>query len=184
MYELNGYRLRLINDDDLPMVLNWRNAESIRANMYTDHFISLEEHLSWFACLKNKNDQIHLICEFEGIPFGVVNFVQISQAFQRAYWGFYLGGEQPSGRGAAMEYVAIEYAFSRLKLRKLCCEVISFNESVLKLHKRFGFVQEGLFNAHIIKNGKFEDVVSLALFDSVWEAEKLKLQRICFRNRR
>jgi UDP-4-amino-4,6-dideoxy-N-acetyl-beta-L-altrosamine N-acetyltransferase len=181
MFEFNGYILRSIEEKDLPMVLEWRNKESVRNNMYTDHVISFEEHRKWFSGLQGRKDQIHLICECSGLTIGVVNFVQINPAFQRAFWGFYLGGEQPPGRGVAMEYVALEFAFTELKLRKLCCEVIAFNEGVLKLHKKFGFQEEGLYRQHIIKQGKVEDVVSLALFASAWQEQKTKLHKICFR---
>jgi len=41
--------LRPIEEGDLATVLEWRNSERIRANMYTDHLISREEHRAGFA---------------------------------------------------------------------------------------------------------------------------------------
>lgn len=166
------------------MVLAWRNAEWIRANMYTDHIISIDEHRAWFAREQVNDSSAHLICERHGISVGCVNFVQIDKKNQKASWGFYLGEEKgPRGMGSAMEYLALEYAFNDLGLRKLCCEVFAFNQPVIKLHAKFGFQEEGVFSRHVLKNGRYEDVVALAIFKEVWEQNRDRLGKICFRLR-
>ena len=37
--------LRGIKEDELELMLSWRNAPKVRENMYTRHEISLSEHL-------------------------------------------------------------------------------------------------------------------------------------------
>jgi RimJ/RimL family protein N-acetyltransferase len=80
-----------------------------------------------------------------------------------------------------MEYLALEYAFTSLDLRKLCCEVFSFNSPVVKMHQKFGFQQEGLYRGHILKSGQPEDVIALALFAEEWAQIKQRMERVCFR---
>lgn len=184
MVKQGNYALRKLSKSDLPQILDWRNDPVVRQNMYTDHVITVEEHVRWFEGLAQRKDQVHLVCEYAGQPIGVINFVQIDPQHQRAYWGFYMDPSLPPGRGAAMEFLALEYAFSVLHLRKLCCEVFSFNEGVIKLHKKFGFQQEGLYRYHVIKSGQPEDVVFLALFPEDFLPLKDKLQRVCFRQRK
>jgi UDP-4-amino-4,6-dideoxy-N-acetyl-beta-L-altrosamine N-acetyltransferase len=46
--------LRAMNDNDLKMVLNWRNQPEVRQRMFTRHEISMEEHQAWWN--KTKND--------------------------------------------------------------------------------------------------------------------------------
>lgn len=184
MIEHKGFRLREMAEGDLETVLGWRNQPWIRANMYTDHEISLEEHRSWFSRAKHDPASLHLVCESEGEPIGCVNFTQIDRKNGRAFWGFYLGEENgPKGRGAAMEYLALQYAFGPLALRKLCAEVFSFNEKVLKLHDKFGFRQEGVYRRHMLKNGEYQDVVAIALFRDEWEGVAARLEKICFRGK-
>ena len=183
MFKMNSYSLRQLEESDLPLILEWRNDETVRKNMYTDHIITIEEHKLWYANLNQRNDQLYFICECNEKPIGVVNFVQLDLHNHCAYWGFYLGGEQPPGRGAAMDYIALEYAFSIMKLCKLCCEVFIFNKGVIKLHQKFGFHEERVLKAHVIKAGQPEDVVSLALLSSDWESKKNKLLRLCFRQK-
>jgi len=184
MTQVPEFRLREMTEDDLEMVLAWRNAERVRANMYTDHVISLDEHRAWFSRVKEDPEAVYLICEHQGTPIGCVNFVQIDRKNRNAYWGFYLGEEQgPRGRGSIMEYLALEYAFGPLDLRKLCCEVFCFNHPVIKLHTKFGFQEEGCFRRHVLKNGNYEDIAALAIFKEEWEANREKMEKICFRGR-
>jgi len=166
------------------MVLKWRNAELVRACMYTDHLISMEEHRAWFAKAKADPASVHLICEEHGVAIGVVNFVQIDRKNSKAFWGYYLDVEKARrGRGSIMEYLALDYAFDTLRLRKLCGELFAFNEHVLKLHKKFGFREEGCFRSHVLKNGRYEDVVSIAIFDEEWALNREGLMKACFRDR-
>jgi RimJ/RimL family protein N-acetyltransferase len=48
---------------------------------------------------------------------------------------------------------------------------------VVEIHRRFGFVQEGLFRKHIWKQGTFNDVVCLAILKGEWETLRPKLEQ-------
>jgi RimJ/RimL family protein N-acetyltransferase len=48
-------------------------------------------------------------------------------------------------------------------MNRLQCEVFLENESVWQLHQKFGFKQEGLFRQYIFKEGKYKDIVYLAM---------------------
>lgn len=176
------YQLRTMTEADLEMVLNWRNSERIRANMYTDHIIVLEEHQDWYERAKDNPSCQYLICEFKGQAIGLVYFTNIDNKNNRCYWGFYLGETQTGlGAGTAMEFLALEHSFEGIKIRKLCCEVLDLNAKVIKLHKKFQFKEEGIFKAHIYKNEQYQDVICLALFREDWLEHKNNLFRTVFR---
>ncbi len=182
MPKLEDYQLRLMSESDLEMVLDWRNSDRVRENMYTDYLITLNQHLEWFENIKNDQSCIYLVCEFKSNPIGVVGFTQIDLVNQKCHWAFYLGNiNAPKGSGAIMEFLALEYAFEQIKIRKLCCEIFVFNNSVIKLHKKFGFEQESCFKEHILKNNNYEDVISMAMFKSGWELKKLEVLKIIAR---
>ena len=126
-----------------------------------------------------------MIFEINHRAVGFVSFTNIDSVHGRCSWAFYLGeNEVPRGSGAAMEFVALNFAFGQLGIRKLCCEVFSYNTGVIKLHEKFGFIQEGSFVKHFVKNGKYEDIVSLALFKEYWEKSSEKLKTKCFDSNR
>ena len=171
-----------MSESDLEMVLDWRNSDRVRQNMYTDCLISLNQHLDWFENIRKNQSCIYLICEFQNNPIGLVSFTEIDLVHQKCYWAFYLGNiDSPIGSGAIMEFLALEYAFELINIRKLCCEIFVFNNSVIKLHRKFGFEQESYFKEHIFKNNKYEDVIGMAVFKSDWELKKPEISKIVFR---
>lgn len=176
------YNLRKIQASDRELLRTWRNKDNIRENMYTDHIIGQLEHNKWFekALLDTANH--YFVFEYQARPVGFVSFTKVNVSDRRSDWAFYLGEtDVPKGSGSAMEYFALVQAFEVLNLRKLCCEVFSFNQLVLNLHKKFGFQQEGFFKQHMKKSESFQDVVALALFDTEWAASKDALFNRCFR---
>ncbi|MDL1974684.1 MAG: UDP-4-amino-4,6-dideoxy-N-acetyl-beta-L-altrosamine N-acetyltransferase [Deltaproteobacteria bacterium] len=181
MSQREDYRLMTMEEADLENVLKWRNSERIRVNMYTDHIIAIDEHRSWFERIKQDQSVIYKIFRFQDRPIGVVCFTDIDSRNNKCSWGFYLGvTDVPRRSGAAMEFLAIEHAFDEMNIRKLCCEIFAFNSNVIKLHKKFGFVEEGHFTKYILKNGKYEDVIFLASFKEQWLKLKDQLERLCF----
>jgi UDP-4-amino-4,6-dideoxy-N-acetyl-beta-L-altrosamine N-acetyltransferase len=182
MASREDFLLRPMAETDLSLVLEWRNSDRVRANMYTDDIIPLESHLNWFSGAKSDPKARYFVLEHKGTPVGVVNVVQIDQRNRKCYWGFYLGAtDAPKQSGPAMEFLALEYMFDTLKMHKVCCEVFTFNDAVVKLHKKFGFTEEGVLVDHILKNDKYEDAVAMAIFKDAWDSLKATLEKICFR---
>jgi UDP-4-amino-4,6-dideoxy-N-acetyl-beta-L-altrosamine N-acetyltransferase len=145
--------------------------------MYTDHLINWDEHQAWVKRATATTSMDYHIFEYENQPIGLVGFYDINYNHQRCSWAFYLGEENtPKGSGKAMEFFALQYIFDIKKIRKLCCEVFTFNENVIGLHKKFGFSEEALYKGHYIKEGVPQDVVALALFKDSWEEHKQRLK--------
>ncbi|MBE9250762.1 UDP-4-amino-4,6-dideoxy-N-acetyl-beta-L-altrosamine N-acetyltransferase [Dolichospermum sp. LEGE 00240] len=184
MAKREDYQLRPLQESDLEMVLSWRNSERVRANMYTDHIISLEEHQTWFKKIKDAPTVDYLICEFQNHPIGLVYFTNIDKNNNKCYWGFYLGETAtPLGGGGALGFISMEYIFELVDFRKVCSEVLSFNNKSLKLHKKFSFQEEGCFKKHIYKNLEYQDVICLSLFQEDWLQNKNDIAKIVFRNK-
>ena len=174
-------RLRPIEWDDLEKILKWRNSERIRANMYTDHIISLEEHRAWFERSKLQTTSVYLVFDVQDQPAGLVYFTDIDKNNSKSHWGFYLGEENiPRGSGTVMGVLGLDYAFTQLKIRKLCGEAFAFNDASIRFHKRLGFSEEGRFIKHVLRRGVYEDVVSFALFREDWLNKQQNLNGAAF----
>ena len=157
-----------LTEEYLEMILEWRNAPEVRKNMYTSHEISLEEHKGWFKKIKHDNTKRYFVFTLNGIPKGVVGFVDIDNTARKASWAFYSGDTTTRGIGSLMEITALDHAFRSLELNKLHCEVISFNEPVIRFHRKHGFQVEGVFKKHHLVNEVYYDVYRLAIFKSEW----------------
>jgi UDP-4-amino-4,6-dideoxy-N-acetyl-beta-L-altrosamine N-acetyltransferase len=163
--------LRPLDEQDLRMVLDWRNQERIRAVMFTDHVISWPEHLAWYARVKEDPTQEYRIFELDDRPVGLIGVQGVGNRDGVACWAFYLGEtDVPRGTGSRMEYFALELAFEELGVRKLTGEVFDFNADVLRLHKKFGFEEEGVLRRHYMKGATYRDVTVIALFAESWKA--------------
>lgn len=173
MLSYDSFSIRPIEINDKDLILQWRNSERVRCNMYNDYVIAQQEHDNWFSHALFDKSASYFIFLHEERPIGFISFTNINNLHGRAYWAFYLGEtDVPRVSGSAMEFFALDYVFLILKIRKLCCEVFTFNGGVIKLHEKFGFVHEGKFIEHYLKNGKYEDIVCLAKFGASWVDER------------
>ena len=166
--------LRPLEPSDQDRLYAWRNAPEVAAYMYTDHQISPEEHARWFAGLEGDPRRDYRIIEVDGAPAGPANFYDIDPVQGRASWAYYLADPAVRGKGVGgfVEYAMIERAFGEMGLRKLWCEVLITNETVWKLHQKFGFKQEALLRAHVVKAGVPIDVMGLGLLAEDWAATR------------
>lgn len=161
-------QLVAMTDADLKEVLMWRNAPRVRENMYSQHEISWDEHLAWWAASKARNDRRYFIFEQGGKKTGFVSFTDMDEGNGTASWAFFSSTNAPKGTGTKMERAALNIAFKALGMRKLCCEVLDFNYRVIEFHQRFGFQIEGRLKAHKLVKGRYCDVVLLAVFAEHW----------------
>ncbi len=166
-----------LNKESLLLIRNIRQEDQIRKWMYTDHLISDAEHLSWIESLRNDKKQIVFAVMGSNIPLGVISVNDIDVNHKKADWAFYLSNKAQAGLGSILEYFFIDFIFNNLKIEKLNCEVIEGNETVIKLHKKFSFKEEGFRESNIIKENNRIGVHFLGLTKDLWIKNKESLNR-------
>lgn len=166
--------------EHIELVRNWRNSKFVSQFMYMDDHISQEQQLAWFENISKDDQCIYLIILYKQQPVGLASITNIDNRNKKCFWAFYLGSEelQGVGIGSIVEFKVLEYAFEVLKLNKVCCEVLKFNERVLKLHQRFGFVIEANYRQHIFKGGRYEDAIGVGILKEDWDNKKIQLKRL------
>lgn len=169
--------LRAVRDDELDIMLEWRNAPGVRKYMYTQHVIGRDEHLEWWSTIRKCFNKKYFMYEYDGIPQGVVSFSEINLSNKNSSWAFFASPSAPKGIGSYMEFLAIEYAFKEIQLHKLSCEVLMTNVAVIKLHQKFGFKVEGVFREQYVLDDKFLDVCRLGLLAPEWAKQREALQK-------
>ncbi len=156
-------------------MLSWRNAPTVRANMYTRHEISLTEHKAWWAKTSKRADQRYCMYEFQGRPLGIVAFKDIDTVHNISSWAFFASPDAPKGTGGKMEWLALDLAFREMRLCELKCEVLAHNLPVIKLHKKFGFIIKGVLREHYKSDEGTVDIYQLAILNDEWEARRLDM---------
>lgn len=166
-------RLRPMTEDDLELVLKWRNAPPVRSFMLTQQEISLDDHRVWFASASRNSARALLVFEVGGEPLGHMNF-KIDLSDEIADWGFYAAPDAPKGTGRAMGSKALEYGFTTLRLHKICGQVLGFNTASRKMHETLGFRREGILREQKQMNGVWRDLVCYGLLAQEWSAREGK----------
>ena len=166
--------LRDVTQDDRQRLLDWRNSPEVAAYMYSDHKIGQAEHDRWFDGMAGDARRRYWVIEVDGEPVGLANLADIDTRNRRCAWAYYLASPSVRGLGVGsyIEFWMIEYVFGALGFDKLWCEVLLSNESVWKLHERYGFQREALFRHHVIKDGAPADVVGLGLLARDWPGRR------------
>jgi UDP-4-amino-4,6-dideoxy-N-acetyl-beta-L-altrosamine N-acetyltransferase len=163
--------LRALTQDDLAMVLDWRNHPTVRSYMLTQHEISMPEHRNWFLRVKNDKSHQQLIVLEDAEPIGFVQFNPVRKDGV-ADWGFYVRPNAPKGSGRKLGFTALRYAFNDLGLHKVCGQAIESNEPSIAFHKMLGFTEEGrLLEQQLIFN-KYHTLFLFGLLAKDWQDSK------------
>ncbi|QJD72423.1 UDP-4-amino-4,6-dideoxy-N-acetyl-beta-L-altrosamine N-acetyltransferase [Marinobacterium sp. LSUCC0821] len=158
-----------MEESDLEQVLSWRNHPEIRRYMYSTHEIPMDEHCAWYAS-SSTDPRVELLIYEQGCKAqGFVNITRTGCA-NVADWGFYMAPDAPKGCGRDLGKQALDYAFTKLRLHKVCGEVLGVNTRSIAFHKSLGFTEEGRLREQHCDASKFHDVVCFGLLSSEWQA--------------
>lgn len=138
-------RLRLLEEADLPLTLEWRNQDHIRRWLFNSELISLEEHNRWFKQYVNRdNDFVFIIEETKDSleAVGQVALYNINWAAREGEFGrLMIGDRRALGHGIAKEAtgLTLDLAFRDLDLLQLYLEVYVNNLAARAIYEGYGF---------------------------------------------
>lgn len=126
-----SFALRPMTEEDLPLVLKWRNDPAVRVTAVDQTPISFETHLGWFKAISS--GEKYIFTE-DSKPIGVLLINVLD------YWSFYLDPSIPkkNGYGQIMLSLGISL-FKRQGRRVINAHVKETNIPSLNLHKKLGF---------------------------------------------
>ena len=161
-------RIRDVLEDDLPMLLSWRNHPDVRRFMFTQHEIGLEEHRKWFIKASHDVSRRLFLIEENNKAIG---YVQLSQVVEGgvAEWGFYAKPDAPKGTGTKMGIMVLNHAFEQLKLHKVCGQAIASNQVSIAFHQRMGFTREGIMREQHRIGMSYHDLHCFGLLRTEWK---------------
>ncbi|WP_426668540.1 GNAT family N-acetyltransferase [Mucilaginibacter sp. McL0603] len=149
--------------------VNWLNDKDVYRYMETRGNYSLgmlklfleecEQSNKLFWAIHLKSNEQHI---------GNIKIDPINLIHGNAEYSIMMGRKEEWGNGYAIEASAriLKYCFDELKLRKITLGVIKENTAAVKLYDKLGFKIEGTYQKHVIYDGKYHDVLRMALFNS------------------
>lgn len=168
--------LRDLREDDLEMVLRWRNAPEVRRSMYRPHEISWDEHRRWFEGLRDDmSRRWYVYSDAHDAPQGVVYFTGLGAPASTATWGFYARPGAPRGTGTQMLLEGLELGFGPLGLAEVRGEALASNMASVRLHRKLGFTAEDAPGALSGDADAPVEAVRFVLRARDWPAHKARL---------
>lgn len=166
-------RIRLCapTDEDVRQMLVWyeddvylRNVDTEPAYPLSKQKIEkqLEETLGAYY--------FHIRTREENRLIGFVTLHSIEWNNQSANLAIGIGS--PSDRGIGLGDEALKlilnYAFMELSLYRVGLEVIAYNKDAVKLYKKNGFIQEGVFREAVYRDNRRFDRIAMSLLREEW----------------
>lgn len=145
--------------------------------LYNEIPVTEDSHKNFLKQIEKSSDFLWAIEKDKEIC-GIVSVYHIDEKNKKCEWGRFMVDEKYKGVGSVVEYMVLDFVFNVLNMNKLYCEVLIMNDPVISMHKKFGFITEGLFLDHVFKKGAPMDVMYLALRKSEWNIHKDKFQKL------
>lgn len=135
------------------------NKETVEA---LDYYLNSKEAYI-FAIRFRDNDEI----------IGVAGFDEIIWTNGTATVFIGVGNSELRGRGIGKEALSLllDFGFNELNFHKVQLDVISYNESAIKLYEGAGFVHEGTYREFVYRDGERYDMYLYGLLKKEWMAK-------------
>lgn len=159
---------KLLDEDDLDLVMKWRTSEHVTKFMYTDIEPDLIKQKKWFKKINKDYTQLNWVIVYKDSPIGLISLTNIDYINEKASSGFYIGELEYSIVSSRILPYFLNFYFFEMKFNKLVIEVLSINESMLKMDYHYGFRKVGTLTQHIRKNDVYYDVEVLEILKDTW----------------
>jgi len=165
MLESEKLKVRAIEEEDLPKMVEWRNSLDAQKTFYEYEPLSIVKQREWFKeYLQGKHGKLWII-EVDNKAIGTIGFHEIDFRNSHAKFGrFYIEPDsRKQGYGREALKLIIEYGFNHLNLNRIWLDTINGNAQAIFLYKKFGFVIEGVLINHIYKDGTYCNLLIMGM---------------------
>lgn len=155
----------------LDEIMLWINDPDVNRNVMRVLPIMREHEAVWLRDLATSHKEIVFGIFFvadvhqKNKLIGTCGIHHISWTDRTATLGIAIGDKSYWGQkiGSTAYQLLITYAFDSLNLFRLSSIVFAFNERSIALHKKIGFVEEGIERESVYREGKRYDVIHFGL---------------------
>ncbi len=160
--------LRALELDDYKVSIEWRKDDRIWEMLGgPKYFVSEAYEKKWVEnTIFNSKDVKLAICLKENNKYiGNVYMTNIDEINRSCHSHILIGDKEYWGKGYAREALmkAIEYMFKERNIHRIQANVLESNMQSLKMHKKCGYVIDGLLRESVFKDGRYQNQYVLSL---------------------
>lgn len=164
LYHCSDEYVNWLNDYDVFIYLE-SGGNYTKEKLY-DYLKEVEKKNIYFWAIHLKGNEKHI---------GNIKIDPINSRHNIGEYGIMMGDKLEWGKGYAYEASKriIDFCFFEggLNLRKMTLGVVKDNTSALRLYQKLNFKEEGHYLKHAFHNGKYCDVIRMALFNPNYNYE-------------
>jgi RimJ/RimL family protein N-acetyltransferase len=162
--------LRAVEREDLRRLWELRNDERTEVLAFgPPKPRSMAEMDVWFDRMLADTNSYVFVIDAEGATVGTCNLRDVDPVNRRAEIGISLAADQTGkGYGSDAIRVLLDYAFRHLNLHKVSLDTLASNEPALRAYRACGFVEEGRLREHDWFEGRYEDLILMAVLRERW----------------
>lgn len=167
-------RLRAIEREDIPRFLRWLNDPEVTRYLTIFMPLSREEEEHWFEQqLQDRSRKVLAIETEDGEHIGNISLEDIHWKDRQATLGIVIGEKERWGQGYGTDAVRtlLRFAFEELNLNRIQLSVFDFNERARRCYRRCGFQEEGVLRQAHYTEGRYHDVIQMAILREDWERQ-------------
>lgn len=173
---LKGERvaLRAVEREDIPRFLRWLNDPEVTRYLTIFMPLSRGEEERWFEQqLGDPNRKVLAIETESGEHIGNISLEDIRWKDRQASLGIVIGEKEYWGQGYGTDAIRtlLGFAFEELNLNRIQLSVFDFNERARRCYRRCGFQEEGRLRQAHYTEGRYHDVIRMAILREDWERQ-------------
>ena len=169
-------RLRAINQDDLPIFVEWLNDPEIIRGLMVMLPFSLDDETAWYAEVRKKPQEekplaIEILTEGGWELIGNCGLFGIDWRTRQAEFGIVIGAKQHWDQGYGTEALGlmVRHGFGTLNLNRISLRVFADNPRAIRSYEKAGFVHEGRLREGHYHDGVYVDVLVMSMLRSDWQ---------------
>lgn len=166
-------QLRPLEEGDLALLAEWRNAPEAFRWFASPLQIAVSEQAAWYEGYRRDATQRQwMIEDLSGAAIGTLALLHIDHHHQSAEVARVLIGDvarRAQGYASSALHLLCAYAFYELNLQRLSLVVFAENAAGRALYAGCGFTVEGTLRRAAWKAGEFRDLLLMARLREVWD---------------
>ncbi len=168
-------RLRAAEREDLSRFVTWLNDPEVRQFLLLNLPLSMAQEERWFEAMTKAPPAEHVLVievrEGDGWkPVGNTSLMDIDWTNRLAEVGIFIGEKAYWGQGYGREVMRLmlKHGFETLNLNRIWLRVYEHNLRGIRAYEHAGFRHEGRLRQAVYKEGRYYDVLLMAVLRSEW----------------
>jgi RimJ/RimL family protein N-acetyltransferase len=163
----NGVGLRLVLEEDLPLLERWRDDPLTHSMFYSFALMSDSALRNWFRSLLSAPNRMRFMIQRleDGATIGITGLEHIEYRNQEGELAGLVIDPAERGRGWATKAIGTltQYAFEDLNLHRLFARIHHSNGGARRVAEKAGLISEGAMRQAVYHDGRYEDLIYMSI---------------------